>query len=88
MTNIASVEDVIDALNGNVAVAEITSASLTAVYNWRAAGKFPADTYLLIQDELRARGRVAPDHLWPMRQPARIMRAKKKKPTPQPQRTA
>jgi len=86
MTNIASVEDVIDALNGNVAVAEITSASLTAVYNWRAAGKFPADTYLLIQDELRARGRVAPDHLWPMRQPATIKR--KKKTTSQPQRTA
>ena len=77
MTNITSVEDVIDALGGNVMVAEITSASLTAVYNWRAAGKFPADTYLLLQDELRARGRVAPDYLWPMRQPAAIKRKKK-----------
>jgi hypothetical protein len=81
--NITTVDDVIDALGGTAAIAEMTSALPTAVYNWRAAGKFPTDTYLLIQDELRARGRVAPDHLWPMRRPAGIKRRK-----PQPQRTA
>ena len=69
-----TVEDVINALNGPAAVAEITSSKGNAVYNWRAANKFPTDTYLLIQSELRARGLVAPDYLWPMRQPAVIKR--------------
>jgi len=67
LINIINVEDVIDALNGNAAVAELTDSSMNSVYNWRAANKFPADTYLLIQSELKARGRVAPDKLWPMR---------------------
>jgi len=82
--NITTVEDVIDALGGIAEVAEMTSALPTAVYNWRADGKFPTDTYLLIQNELKARGRVAPDYLWPMRQPAA---AKRKKTPSQPQRT-
>jgi len=70
MMNISTVENAVEALGGIAAVAEMTNSSPSAVYNWRAADKFPADTYLLVQSELRARGLVAPDNLWPMRQSA------------------
>jgi len=76
--HITNVEDVIDALGGNELVAELTSNTITAIYNWRANGKFPADTYLLIQDELKSRGRNAPNHLWPIRQPPAIGKRKKR----------
>jgi hypothetical protein len=69
MLNLNKVTDVVDALGGIPDVAEITGTTRNAVYNWVAAGQFPTDTYLLIQGELKIRGLVAPDHLWPMRQP-------------------
>jgi len=81
---ISTVEDTIEALGGNAAVAEITSNTINAIYNWRAAGKFPADTYLLLQNELKSRGRIAPDSLWSMRR----RRTKRKKAPSPAQRTA
>ena len=69
MMNLNTVEDVINALGGPAAVAKLSAGTLNSIYNWRAANKFPADTYLLLQSELRLRHLVAPDHLWPMRMP-------------------
>jgi len=68
MLNINKVTDVVDALGGIPLVAEMTGTTRNAIYNWVANGQFPADTYLLIQAELKARNLIAPDHLWPMRQ--------------------
>lgn len=59
--------DVINALGGIAALAQLTGVSNPGVYNWRAGRQFPADTYLLIKAELKALGHDAPDHLWPMR---------------------
>jgi hypothetical protein len=78
MLNTNRVTDVVDALGGIPIVAEMTGTTRNAVYNWVANKLFPADTYLLIQSELKSRGLVAPDHLWPMRkaiQPKKKTRA-------------
>lgn len=59
--------EVITALGGIDYLAEMSSISPNAVYNWRADRQFPADTYRLIKDELAEIGADAPDYLWPMR---------------------
>jgi hypothetical protein len=64
-----SVSDVIDRLGGNVEVADLTSRSSNAVSNWRAFGKFPANTYVLIRDALSRLNYTAPESLWAMQQP-------------------
>ena len=66
MSTLSTTDEVIDALGGNVVVAAITETSSSAISNWRAAGKFPARTYLLLKAELKARNLVAPDYLWAM----------------------
>jgi hypothetical protein len=66
---LTTAEAVVDALGGVLAVAEMTGTKRSGVYNWLAAGRFPADTYLLLRDELKARNMSAPNYLWPMRQP-------------------
>jgi len=71
ITNLNTIDDVIDVLGGKAEVATLVNTRVTAVYNWIANGQFPADTYLLIQDELKTRGVIAPNYLWPMRQPVR-----------------
>jgi hypothetical protein len=68
MTTLRSTSDIITALGGIEAVAELTGTSINGVYNWRAGKQFPADTYLLLNAALKAIGDDAPDTLWPMRQ--------------------
>ena len=71
-----SVSEVIDALGGNSAVARLTSSRPNAVSNWRASGRFPANTYLILKDILAQQGHAAPDRLWAMRAvPARRKRS-------------
>ena len=72
MMNLNTAEAVVDVLGGVMAVAEMTGTKRSGVYNWLATGRFPADTYLLIQDELKSRNLIAPDYLWPMRQAAAV----------------
>jgi hypothetical protein len=67
MINLNTTEDVIDVLGGLAELSTLTGTSVNGVYNWRTENKFPADTYLLIQGELKLRNLIAPDHLWPMR---------------------
>lgn len=55
-----------DALGGNKAVAALTGRKYNAAYNWRMFGAFPADTYLVMQTALHARGFMAPASLWGM----------------------
>jgi hypothetical protein len=68
MAKLRTTSEVIDALGGNQALSDMTSTSVNGVYNWRAVGQFPADTYLLLKDALDKIDMNAPDHLWPMRQ--------------------
>jgi len=67
MTTLRTTSEIIDALGGIEAMAELTGTSENGVYNWRAGKQFPADTYRLLNDELKEIGHDAPDHLWPMR---------------------
>ena len=69
MTNIDAATDIIDTLGGNVPVARLTSSTPKAVSNWRAANRFPSNTFLIIKAELMRIGASAPDHLWSMREP-------------------
>jgi hypothetical protein len=62
-----STVDVIEALGGTKAVAELTGRTYPAAFNWRYS-KFPANTYLAIQSALKERGLEAPPELWGMTQ--------------------
>jgi hypothetical protein len=63
-TEIASV---IDALGGNSVIQDLFEVSPSAVSNWRAAGQFPATTYVAFQALLVDRTVKAPARLWGMR---------------------
>ena len=65
---VTTTADAIDALGGNQLVAHACHTTHKAVSNWRAGGKFPAATYLLLRERFRQRGIEAPDRLWAMRQ--------------------
>jgi hypothetical protein len=68
MITLRTTAGIIDALGGNEALADLANISINAVYNWRAGKQFPADTYLLLKEALKAIDADAPDYLWPMRQ--------------------
>lgn len=58
--------DVIEALDGVSAVAALTGRKYGAAFNWKGFPKFPADTFVVMQDALQARGFSAPPSLWGM----------------------
>ena len=57
---------VIDALGGHKPLQALTGRGRTAIVNWKAREKFPADTYLILQEALRTRRLTAPPSLWGM----------------------
>jgi hypothetical protein len=61
--------DVIDALGGTAATARLTGRKVQHVSNWRASKRLPADTFLILQGELRERGLSAPPSLWGIKEP-------------------
>lgn len=63
-------DQVFEALGGNSGVEDITGGKPSAVANWRAFASFPPNTYVVMTDALRARGKAAPASLWRMRTPA------------------
>lgn len=67
MNTLQTTDDVVETLGGTKELAKALGVGITAVINWRTRKRFPADTYFAIRDELKARGRVAPEHLWRMR---------------------
>lgn len=66
MQNLETTSDVIAALGGTKAVAELTGRQYRAAFNWHNFRKFPANTYLVMQTALRERGLSAPSSLWGM----------------------
>ena len=64
--------DVIDALGGTPATANLTGRRAQHVTNWRATGQLPANTFLVISKELEARDQSAPASLWGMAEPERV----------------
>jgi len=59
--------EVIDALGGTQAVADMFRIGYGAAWNWRIRG-LPADTYAAMQRELNHRGYMAPAVLWSQRE--------------------
>jgi hypothetical protein len=62
-----TVADVFEALGGNSGLEDITGSKPSAISMWKKAGKFPANTYLMITGALEARGKSAPASLWAMK---------------------
>jgi hypothetical protein len=65
-----TVPEIITELGGPTAVGRITDRSPQSVVNWRAAARFPAKTFLILQSELAARNIEAPPSLWGIKEPA------------------
>jgi hypothetical protein len=67
MRTIKTIEQVIEALGGVKAVAELTKrTSPSAVPNWIMRNSFPTDTYAVMKAALRDKGATAPGALWKM----------------------
>jgi hypothetical protein len=60
-----TVDAVIDALGGNSGIAALTGSKPSALSMWRSAEGFPSNTYVIITDALRTKGKAAPTSLWP-----------------------
>lgn len=69
MEELSTTSQVMDALGGNSAVAELTGSTSKAVWNWRGFDTFPSNTYVAMIEALRARGKTAPSSLWGMKMP-------------------
>ena len=69
MRELHSAAEVIDALGGTAATARIAGRKDQHVSNWRASGRLPADTFLILQAELRERTLSAPPSIWGIREP-------------------
>lgn len=63
---LTTTSEVMDALGGNRAVADLTHRTLAAVWNWRQFPTFPSNTYLIMTDALDRIGFTAPPSLWGM----------------------
>lgn len=61
-----SVEQVVEALGGPPAVAELTGRGVTAVYNWQSRGSFPPGTFVNMTAALKKKDHEAPMSLWRM----------------------
>lgn len=70
MDELSTTSEVLDALGGNVAVADITSSTAKAVWNWRGFDTFPSNTYVAMIEALRLKGKTAPASLWGMKLPS------------------
>lgn len=66
LRELTTTAEVIDVLGGVAAVAELTGRRYGAAFNWKGFVKFPADTFVVMQDALRAAGCEAPVSLWGM----------------------
>ena len=70
MDELHTTSDVINELGGLKAVAKLTGTNNKAAWNWRSFDSFPSNTYLVMIEALRERGKTAPASLWSMRAPA------------------
>lgn len=67
MEELSTTSEVMDALGGNAAVAELTGSKTKAVWNWRGFDTFPSNTYVAMTEALLAKGKSAPASLWGMK---------------------
>ena len=66
MKNLLTTRDVVSALGGHAAIAELTGRSYNSASNWNTGTHFPPNTFVLMQRELAKQNKTAPDRLWRM----------------------
>jgi hypothetical protein len=71
-SELQTAEQVIQAVGGAAATARLTGRKPQHVWNWKNAGRFPADTFLIISEELKTSGKTAPPSLWGIVEPERV----------------
>ena len=67
MQKLTTVDEVIEALGGIIAVAKLVGVDSKAVKHWPRRG-LPSKTFIALSDALKAKGMVAPPSLWHMKQ--------------------
>lgn len=68
MKKLTSAVQVVEALGGDQAVADLTYSTPKAVWNWHGYfDAFPASAYRVMTDELEKLGYTAPPWLWKQR---------------------
>lgn len=68
-------EAVIDALGGAAATARLTGRKSQHVWNWKNTDRLPAETFLIISNELKTLGKSAPPSLWGIANPSTTSKA-------------
>lgn len=77
MSTLDTTDAVIEVLGGTVAVANLTGKAKSAVSMWKARGRFPCDTFLILTHALRGikgddgKAIAVPSSLWGIREPDR-----------------
>jgi hypothetical protein len=66
MQVLQTVREVFTVLGGTTGIAALTNASYRRAHNWKAFGRFPPKTYVILQKALSDRDLVAPASLWDM----------------------
>jgi hypothetical protein len=61
--------EIVAALGGNRSVSILTDRTSQHVTNWKATGKLPPQTFLIVQRELNRLGYEAPPELWRISSP-------------------
>lgn len=70
LQNLETLDEVITALGGTDGLFDLMGAKPSTISMWKKAGNFPSNSYVLMTEVLRARGKTAPDLLWKMKAPA------------------
>lgn len=65
-----TLDEVITALGGTDGLFDLMGAKPSTISMWKKAGNFPSNSYVVMTETLRARGKAAPDALWKMKQSA------------------
>lgn len=70
MRELKSVDEAIEVLGGLTKAAAFVGRRAQHAYNWRAADRFPAKTFPVLQKELENRGCIASSELWGIKAPS------------------
>ncbi len=71
MEHLETARAVIDWLGGTTAVSRLTARKPQHVTNWKASGRLPSDTFLIMRLALKNAGATAPTALWGIVEPAK-----------------
>ncbi len=63
---LTTVHEVVDVLGGRIALAKMFNCDPRRISNWITANEFPAKTYVVLNDALRAKSKSASKTLWAM----------------------